>query len=270
MVTPFFFGSPQRTLAGILHGKAASNDAASPVVVVAPALLQEGITSHRCLWWLAEKIAAEGGAVLRFDAYGTGDSSGDSVRMTLQGLSDDIATALRWMQAHDGIDIVRQLALRSACIPVLHNASLATSPVDLVLWDPVLSGSALVEEWKTQHRRQLKEAGRYPFQVASPESSDLLGFELAPELLPSLTAFDAAHCVLPAGSRLRVATWQLDEALDGFVQAQQESGIDAQAWVLDAPDRPDWNDASKFEDQLFPRRSAMRIAGLLQEQPSWN
>ena len=269
MVAPFFFGSPDRPLAGVLHRKSGGDSSTAPALVMVPPLLQDGIASHRCLWWLAEKLAAEGGIVLRFDAYATGDSTGDSVEMSLEGLRDDTLTALAWMQAQGNVGKVRQLAFRSASIPALQGASLAVSPVDLVLWDPVMDGSVLASEWKAQHVRQLTQAGRYPFQPAAPEACDLLGFELAPEFLPALADFDAASCVLPAGSRLRIALWQADPTVDEFVQEQQQSGLDVDVWMLDAPDRPDWDDALKYEDQVFPRRSTMLMAGLLKEQSTW-
>ena len=269
MVTPFFFGNPDRRLAGVLHAISAADKATAQPVVIVPPLLQEAIAAHRCLWWLAEKLAAEGAPVLRFDAHSTGDSAGDSVEMSLEGLRDDTLTALAWMQAHSNTGEIRQLAFRSASIPALQSASLAVNPVDLVLWDPVLSGSALASEWSAQHLRQLTQAGRYPFHPAAPEACDLLGFELAPEFLPALSGFDATNCVLPAGSRLRIALWQADPTVDEFVQEQQQSGVDADVWMLDAPDRPDWNDALKYEDQVFPRRSTMLLAGLLKEQSTW-
>lgn len=270
MVTPFFFGNADRVLAGVRHADDRTRTANASATVIVPPLLQEAITTRRCLWWLAEKLAAEGETVLRFDNFGTGDSAGTSIQLTLQGLCDDARVAMEWARERAVGSKVRQVAMRGASIPVLLNASRFTAPVDLVLWDPVLSGEGLVSGWKTLHGRQLTEARRYPFHPAEPEQSDFLGFELDLAFLDALSSFDAANCVLPEGSRLRIATWQVDDAvLGGFVQAQRKSGTDAEILELDPLDRPDWDDKLKFEDQLFPRRSAMRVAELMKELPSW-
>ena len=270
MIETFFFGSADRMLAGVLHSNGRAGTAAASGTLVIPPLLQEGIASHRCLWWLAEKLAAENGLVLRFDAYGSGDSAGDGAQVTVQGLSDDTRTALEWMRKHIDGGTVRQLAFRSASIPLLQNASRSMMPVDLVLWDPVLSGKALVNAWEAQHLRQLNEAGRYPFVAATPESCDLLGFELDPAFLPALASFSAADFVLPAGSRVRIVAWQVGAELEAYVQEQQQYGVDIEVWKLDPPDQPDWEDTEKFEDQVFPRRSTVRLAEFLKEQRPWS
>src|SRR5690606_20126673 len=101
-------------------------------------------------------------------------------------------------------------------------------------------------------------------------ADELLGFDLSPGLPAALEALDFRQAVLPAGSRVTVVTWA--EAMDGaesFVAAQREAGLEATHVVLQASDMPDWDDASRFEAQVFPRRSVAEIAALIQQMPAW-
>jgi amino acid adenylation domain-containing protein len=258
-----YFGDAPRRLFGMHHASADAR-AGRPLLVPAP-LLQEGVVCQRALWTVCDALAASGGQALRFDWYGSGESAGDSAELTLEGMASDLARA----QAFIGGD-PRILALRSASLPVLHAALARGQAVDLVLWDPCLSGARLLARWRGQHRVQLTAAGRYLREGRAPVAADeLLGFDLSPGLPAALEALDFRQAVLPAGSRVTVVTWA--EAMDGaeaFVAAQREAGLEATHVVLQASDMPDWDDASRFEAQVFPRRSVAEVAALIQEMPA--
>ncbi|MDH5833931.1 non-ribosomal peptide synthetase [Luteimonas kalidii] len=259
---PGFFGRDGRRLFGMLHGDTGAADATPALLVPAP-LLQEGVVCQRALWTVCDTLAAAGGRALRFDWYGSGESAGDALELSLDGMRDD----LRQAQARLGGGRVRVLALRSACLPALAAVAEQGGPVDLVLWDPVLSGAAMLGEWRAQHRVQLTAAGRYLREGrALAREDELHGFDVAPALLADLEALDFTATALPRGSRVRVLTWAEDAgAVEGFVQAQRGAGIDVAHIVLQADDRPDWRDASRFEAQVFPRRTVAEVASLIQD-----
>jgi hypothetical protein len=141
------------------------------------------------------------------------------------------------------------------------------APVDLVLWDPVFSGALMLAEWRAQHRVQLTAAGRYLREGrALAREDELHGFDVAPALLAELDALDYGRVALPRGSRVRVLSWGEDASVaEEFVAAQREAGIDVDHVVLQANDRPDWRDASRFEAQVFPRRAVAEVASLIQD-----
>src|SRR5690606_565431 len=179
-----YFGDAPRRLFGMHHARADAR-AGRPLLVPAP-LLQEGVVCQRALWTVCDALAASGGQALRFDWYGSGESAGDSAELTLEGMASDLARA----QAFIGGD-PRILALRSASLPVLHAALARGQAVDLVLWDPCLSGARLLARWRGQHRVQLTAAGRYLREGRAPVAADeLLGFDLSPGLPAALEALD--------------------------------------------------------------------------------
>ncbi|MEL1263989.1 hypothetical protein [Pseudoxanthomonas putridarboris] len=267
MVQPLYFGPPQRTLLGMRHGPGNGADAAR-AVTVAPPLLQEGIATQRALWWLCEQLAGAGVSSLRFDWYGSGDSGGASQQMTLEGLAQDAAAAAGWWNGRTP-HRVRQLGLRSGAFGLLLAASHSAEPVDLVLWDPILSGAALLAEWKRMHQAQLTGVGRYPFSTTGPGEDDLLGFDPDAAFLRALHDCDLHDASLPAGSRVLVTGWEPGEGMQAWIDRLARSGVRAEWWPLDTGDAPAWDDPMQFENQLFPRRAAARLAARLAEVGEW-
>ncbi|MBP3985877.1 amino acid adenylation domain-containing protein [Pseudoxanthomonas helianthi] len=264
--TAMFFGKPHRRLYGMWHGDGAANRN----MLIVPPLLQEGIVSQRALWTLAEALATAGTPALRFDWYGSGDSAGDSDALSLPGLQDDLAEATAWLSSASADARIRTLALRSACLPVLAAATSAGEAVDLVLWDPVLEGAGMLSAWRRTHASQFAEVGRYRKPMPVPEKDDeLLGFDVDPGFIDELSKLDLRRRALPAGSRLRLAVWQENPALNEYIAMQAAAGVDASLHVLATQDQPAWDDPNQIEKQAFPRRSVIELANLLAEARAW-
>jgi len=257
MPEAFHFGTPSRALFGLRHPAAVPRRGA---LVACMPLLQEGIRCQRALWSLSEALAAAGIEVLRFDWHGSGDASGDTRALTVDGMVDDLAAAETFLRASAPGVRPRLLALRSAALPLLLHASRAGAPLDVVLWAPVLDGRALAAAWREQHRRQLHSAGRFARAGTQADDDELLGFVLDPALLPGIEALDGRGLRLPAGSHLLVVQWPGSPVDATFLDAQREAGVQVDCLQLAAPDEPDWDDPDGFEAQLFPRRAVNELA----------
>ncbi|QOY61992.1 hypothetical protein INQ40_08490 [Lysobacter sp. H21R4] len=260
MMDAFYFGETRRPLFGVLHRPA--RPIRSPLLMCPP-LLQDGIRSHRVLRAIAEGLAGAGAHVMRFDWYGTGDSGGATGELTLAGLLLDLGEALAMLRPLAGRAGCRWLALRSGAIPLLAHASTQFEPVDLVLWDPTLSGEQLVGEWSKQHRKQLLEAGRYPTGHGIAQPDELLGFAVDPGLLSAIATFDAGQVTLPAGSRVTMAAWKPGPAHEGFVERLRSTGVAVECRTFEVDDRPCFEDPHRFETQAYPRRSAAQLVSWL-------
>ena len=264
MPEAFHFGAPSRALLGLRHPP--STPARGALLACMP-LLQEGIRCQRALWSLSEALAAAGVDVLRFDWYGSGDSSGETRALTVAGMVDDIAAAETFLRGSAPAPQPRLLALRSAALPLLLYASRGRGAVDMVLWAPVLDGRALVAAWREQHRRQLHATGRFPRAGTEAGDDELLGFVLDPALPAGIEALDGHDLLLPAGSRLLVVQWPGSPVDVRFLAAQRAAGVQVDCLELDTPDEPDWEDPDGFEAQLFPRRAVTQLAGTLAGVP---
>ena len=133
---PIVFGPPGRPLWGRLHETQVA--ARGAVVLCSPWGYEENC-AFATFQQLAQKLAAAGYEVLRFDYDGCGNSFGDAVDPDrLAGWTDSTALALQYMARRTG-GAVSVVGLRlGAALAVLASAECAIE--NAVLWDPVVSG----------------------------------------------------------------------------------------------------------------------------------
>jgi len=139
-MTPFLFGMPERRLFGVYHPAFTSRATVRAVVLCHP-WGHEYIYAHRSMAKLASVLVENGFHVLRFDYFGTGDSAGDAVEVTLDGCREDILTAAEELMDMSGGERVSLIGLRLGASLAAEVAVEDRDLIDrLVLWDPVISG----------------------------------------------------------------------------------------------------------------------------------
>jgi uncharacterized protein len=202
---PLHFGPADRRLFGCLHlPRATPRDRG---VVLCHPFGHEAIQFHRALGQLAQLLAGAGFAVLRFDAFGCGDSAGRSDELRLAGWLDDIARAVDELRARQpavqGIDLAGlRLGGTLAAVAAARRGDVGR----LVLWDPVPSGREHLAELVDRHRQLVRKAHVLP--TAGDRSlgeRQLLGFTLAQELLDELRALDPSAITRRPAERVLLA-----------------------------------------------------------------
>src|SRR5579875_3392328 len=132
---PIWFGPAEYPLAGFVHQPRGECRAGA---VICPPFGYEATCSYRTLRELADRLAAAGILVLRFDYFGTGASSGTGREFDLvERWRDSVAAAISEMR--------RRGIAKPALIGLRLGAAIAYSaaPTDcgpLVLWAPISSG----------------------------------------------------------------------------------------------------------------------------------
>ncbi len=168
--TPLYFDSGSHRLFGWYHAPAVVAPTGLGVLLCAP-LGHEYISSHRSLRHLADRLAAAGVPVLRFDYDGTGNSSGldtdlDRVSVWKKNIRDALAT----LRDLSGCARVGVVGLRTGATL----AALVAEEVELscaVLWAPCVRGRAFIREMKAMqlsnddraHTASIIEAGGFQF-----------------------------------------------------------------------------------------------------------
>jgi pimeloyl-ACP methyl ester carboxylesterase len=145
----FFFTRGGESLFGLLH---APVGAISPTAfVMSHPFGEEKLWSHRVFVTFARALAQRGHAVLRFDYFGAGDSSGRTSDSSLETHLSDLGAAVETLLARQpGVERVGLVGLRlGASIAALFaerggHARLAGAP--LILWDPVVDGENYFQE----------------------------------------------------------------------------------------------------------------------------
>lgn len=101
------FLSEGKKIFGILHRPIQSGNRPTPAVVVAHGFGGNKIGRHRLIVRLAELLALNNIAVLRFDYRGAGDSEGSFADTTLVSMKNDMIRAIEYLNGISTIDSQR-------------------------------------------------------------------------------------------------------------------------------------------------------------------
>jgi alpha/beta superfamily hydrolase len=143
---PAYFGGQNRRLFGMYHDTGTAARRRTGVVLCAPPIGREQISSHRILRVLATQLSRAGLPTLRFDYYGCGDSEGEDEDVSVDGCTSDICAAGEYLKECSLCEQVALVGLGfGATLAALATVNNKLDGRYLVLWDPVLNGAAYVE-----------------------------------------------------------------------------------------------------------------------------
>jgi alpha-beta hydrolase superfamily lysophospholipase len=180
--TAFYFESGGQSLFAWLH--CATGFVAEHGVLICAPLGHEQVHSHRALRHLADRLAAQGFAVMRFDYHGTGDSDGteyDPQRLaTWQANVNDAVECLRSRAGCRKISLVglRMGATLAALYAEQHEVD------SLVLWAPLVKGRRYVRELTALGQTAQHAAGEAAAGI------EAVGFVYAHETAAELSQID--------------------------------------------------------------------------------
>jgi alpha-beta hydrolase superfamily lysophospholipase len=203
---PLMFGPKSRQLFGIFHA-ADPERSRSTAVLLCPPFGQAGLRTPRFFKVLAERLAREGVAALRFDFHATGDSPGDESVGELDGWRRDLCAAhdtLRGLEPEARIVWIG--ARLGATLAVLAARSGRCDPDRLVLWEPILDGPRYARFLRDRHVAMVDSSFCIPdlawrrtyvrdSQVVPEEA---LGIQLSKRLRAQFSALDPASLPLTA------------------------------------------------------------------------
>jgi dienelactone hydrolase len=181
-------------------------------VVIASPIGYEWWSTHRTVRTLAERLAARGQTVIRFDYDGTGDSAGgrwDDARVAAWRASlGEAVTALR----SRGVEHVTIAGLRfGGLLALLDGAAHGADAV--VGWVPVTSG-----------RRFVKELRLLGIPVPERDGSSVMaGLVLTPDTVEAMGALDVATIAAVPAPRVLIAT-SPDVPLDDLAERLRAIG----------------------------------------------
>lgn len=234
---PFFFGAAGE-LFGIYHSAAR---AATKAVLLCPPLGQDYIRCHRLYRQLAVALAGEGMAVLRFDYYGCGDSAGASSEVDWDRCLRDTATAADELRTRSGASQVVAFGARlggSIALAAADNAKLA----DVVVWDPVVQGSAYVAELDGLQDALRVDTKRFVHPREWVDAAgQWLGFEVSPALRRQIGALEATWSTRPS---------LLLDTLGAAPHDWQGLPLDADSIRVIEPATP-WDDLDRLEAAII-------------------
>jgi uncharacterized protein len=187
------FGQPEAPLFGVYH-PAATSRAGAHAIVVCNAFGTEYMVSHLALRRMAIALAARGHDVLRFDYFGTGDSTGEQEDISLSQWTSDIGAAVDELSDMSGRTPVTLLGVRlGAGLACQFAASQPDRIRAVVAWDPIFVGDTYLA-WLQQLERIRRPAGSAEPQV--------VGHPLPDTFREQLRLFNVEAPARGLGSRL--------------------------------------------------------------------
>ena len=201
----FFFGSSKRQLFGVYHPPRPAVARDEGVLLCYPGA-QEYNAAHWAFRKLAGMLAREGFHTLRFDWFGTGDSAGRAEDGHPDVWAEDIETAANELRDSSAVTSISVIGMRlGAAIAALSTAKGRIDPRELILWEPVVSGTKYVSELEAQDRREnFQLLHGMKKQTSTAMTSELVGYPFPTTLKKSLFALDLRELTLPSSVRTSI------------------------------------------------------------------
>jgi len=186
-MNPLFFGESKKQLFGVYHPPRSRILRDTSIVLCYPHG-QEYLRSHRMFKRLADLLARAGFHVLRFDYYGSGDSSGSSSEWSFDGSCQDLVSAVNELKDVSGNSSVSLVGLRlGATIAALAGI---TNVKDWLFWDPVINGRDYLGSLKSMHQEMLVHPMRFRHLRNEEGKGELLGYPLSDKACSELEQLD--------------------------------------------------------------------------------
>ena len=249
-MVPCYFGDSEKPLYGVYHPADAPAVKAAGVVFCNP-LGHEYIRSHNAINKLSNLLAKSGYHVFRFDYFGTGDSSGDSEAAGIDQWHEDIGHAIDELKDISGVNKVSLVGLRFGALLA---ATLPKPAVDrLVLWDPVVSGGAYLEELRAIHQSMLADTDRFnaPGRYSPGcETNEMLGFLYSGGFQQSAGLHDLTNTTWASKRNIALVVSGEHEQYSQLRLrlAQSQCKLDYSVVATDG----DWGNPAKIEKILMP------------------
>lgn len=261
---PFYFGSQEKPLFGCYHAPQAGPTRVCGVVFC-HSMGDEYIRFHRAYRQLAIHLSNVGFPVLRFDFYGCGDSSGGCEQGQLRQWLTDISTAIDEIRRRCGLTKVCLVGLRlGGSLAMLAGA--ARGDIDgTVLWDPVVSGGAYLQELVALHQDMLRVAHvKLEPRTTDGEHTEILGFPLTDYMLTDLENLDLLSTYQKSVNNILVI--QSNEKADQgrFLEYLKSIGVHAEYQRLPSPQFWIWME--DFARVLVPQQILQSIVSWISER----
>lgn len=231
LIRPLYFRDGEKYLFGCHHLPSVQSKC-SGAVVLCHASGNEYYYSHRAMRQLATRLARAGFHCLRFDYSGTGDSAGSDASATLAQWKLDVTHAIDELKRLSRIDKVSVIGLRLG-------ASLAWQSIvehdvigDLVLWNPVLTGADLLEQWSTIQSKHNQLLG---YDSETPELTEVMGITLSPTLLDEIRVLEMQPLHRKEG-RILVLDNLNNEAINTFTADAETKGTNISQKIIEDPE----------------------------------
>lgn len=259
---PFYFGAPAKPLFGVYTAPGGHQPPRGAVLLCYP-FGPEYLRSHRALRELSHHLSLRGQHTLRFDYFGCGDSAGATEDGTMEQWLEDIAHAVDELREASGFRRVSLLGLRFGATLAALFAGRDRDIAKLVLWDPIVSGSAYLKELSRRNRDFMQGRARPRGWTPSEPPDEVLGTPLPDALRASMGRADLLVQASPLARRIFIITTEKSPAAEALAAHLRTSGAETEYRHVPSPAL--WLKQDQVERALVPQEVIQRIGTSLGE-----
>jgi uncharacterized protein len=183
---PHFFSDEPRRLFGVYYQPKAERTDAAPVLICPP-IGHEYVRTYNLIRKLCTRLADKGFPALKFDYCGLGDSYCDGSEATVAEWRDNIRAAAAELSRRSGHNDLTVVGYRLGATLVAGIRLEKAAIRSLVLWDPIVDGTAYIAELQKLQRACLVDTLRFrdpqPHRMSDGE---LVGFRWPDRLVESV------------------------------------------------------------------------------------
>ena len=195
---PIVFGPPNARCFGWFH--AACQPERGIGVVLCRPVGYEGTCAYETYTQLAEKLAATGFSVVRFDYHGTGDSAGsDTDPGRVSAWIDNIKSAAGEIKRLSGTSRIALFGVRLGATLAAQAAAELGNVESLVMWAPCVTGRAFARELRASGSSRSNADG-----TAASGDLEALGFTYTAHTLQDFNSLDCQRIDIAPASRVMI------------------------------------------------------------------
>jgi pimeloyl-ACP methyl ester carboxylesterase len=203
---------------------------------------REYVLAHRAYRRLAVLLSNAGFPTLRFDLYGCGDSGGEFEQAGIRQWLTDVSTAIDEVKARCSFPGICLVGFRLGASLSMMAGAERDDIESIVLWDPIVSGRAYIEELKALHKTMLSHSyERRRRWIIGSKRTEILGFPFSDAMLAELRAVDLLEIGEKPAKRLLVVESREERALGELTASLRAAGVNAECqnipglgnWITD-------------------------------------
>lgn len=257
-MNPFYFGSSSEPLFGAYHPPIGADNRQS-AVLICPPLGREYLRTHWALRRLADQLSRSGYHVLRFDYFANGDSAGETGAGDALRWQQDIHTAAAELTDLSGLSQLSIVGLRAGAALAAATNELETQ--DLILWDPVISGSDYLKELEALHQTKLVAYNAVRQQPLESTPDEVLGFPMPQIMRESIEQINLLSCINNNAKNIYLFSSKETKALTALKEVAEKNGISFSFQII--PDAGDWDNPASTADAFLPNAILKAIVNKL-------
>jgi uncharacterized protein len=262
-LNPFFFGSSAEPLFGVYHAPDSTSVRSAGVVLCYP-MGQEYMRAHRAFRQLAFLLSRAGFHVMRFDYYGTGDSSGDGEEATAERWIDDIAAALDELKDTADVDELAVVGLRMGALLSAFATAERKDVTRLVLWDPIVSGAEYLNEVLSDHTGESFASNGNGATSGAAQTLGIMGFPMSATLRSGIERLRLTDTAPRSGTEYMVVVSDVNEDQRTLLSTLEGGG--GEVTFRRVPSEGNWNEVDNFGSALIPQAIIREIVNYLSEK----